>query len=166
MPRSQIAPFYSVGSSIPWHRTPGQVCDREGYIFSDRFFHLLIAFGTDAVMQGNNAATVCACPFLFFFKQESFCANRFDSKSVLDQTDLISQPVPFVNVLDAGAGKRFTFRTKINPAAESAIPNLTFHAIGRLAVFLPPASRASPLFPEMRITGRAIQPTRRQHLDW
>jgi hypothetical protein len=114
-------------------------------------------------MQRHHAAALCTCPLLLFFQQELFRTNGFDSKSVFDQADLVSQPVPFVYSSDSQARKRDAFRTETNAAAEGTIPNVAPAAIGRLVLFLSPASRAGVLFPEMCIAYRAIHPTGCQH---
>lgn len=71
-------------------------------------------------MQANHAATLKACPPLFFFPQELFGTQRFDLNAVFDQTDLISSSVARVDLFRMHAGKRCALVTKIEPAAESA----------------------------------------------
>jgi hypothetical protein len=57
-------------------------------------------------MQANYSSALCASPFLIFFQQKPGYADGFDPHTVFDQADSISQPVPFVDMLDGGAGKR------------------------------------------------------------
>jgi hypothetical protein len=66
----------------------------------------LATLGTDPGMQANHSSTACASPFLFFFHQMLFGANRFDADPVLEQTDLISCSVPLIDALDERAGER------------------------------------------------------------
>jgi hypothetical protein len=117
-------------------------------------------------MQADDSSTMRAGPFLIFFEQKSFYTHGLNANSVFDQTDMVSQPVPFIDLLDIATGKRCTFKTKINLAAEGAISYLAPPAVGGLAIFLPPAALASSLFPEMCITHRTIHATRCQHVDW
>jgi hypothetical protein len=56
-------------------------------------------------MQRNYSVTLCTRPFLFFFQQELFRTDGLDSKPVFDQTDMISQPVSFIDLFDWRAGK-------------------------------------------------------------
>jgi hypothetical protein len=57
-------------------------------------------------MQANYSSALCASPFLIFFQQKPGYADGFDPHTVFDQADSISQPVPFVDMLDGDAGKR------------------------------------------------------------
>ena len=51
-------------------------------------------------MHADDPTTFRACPFLFVFQKELLCTNPLDPNSIFDQTDVISQPVPFIDLLD------------------------------------------------------------------
>ena len=114
-------------------------------------------------MQADGSSAIRAGPFLIFFKQKLFCACGLNMRSIFDQADMVSQPVPFIDLFDVGAGKRGTFKAKTNLAADGTISYPAPSAIGRLAVFLASAALASPLFPEMRITHGTIHAAGCEH---
>jgi hypothetical protein len=62
-------------------------------------------------MQADQSSTRRTCPFLLFFQLKLICTSGFDSNGVFDQADLIPLPVPFIDLLDAGAGKGEAFGT-------------------------------------------------------
>jgi hypothetical protein len=113
-------------------------------------------------MQGNNPSTLCTGPFLFFFQEILFCAHGLYTNGVLDQTDLISLPIAFIQPLDDTTGKGCAFKAEVNAAAGSTVSNVALPAMVRLASFLPSAALTSLLFLEMHIANHAIHPTWRQ----
>jgi hypothetical protein len=67
--------------------------------------YLPATFGTEAVVQGDGSSTLCACPFLFFFQKILFSTDSLHPGGVLDQTDLISLSITFIQPFDDSTGK-------------------------------------------------------------
>jgi hypothetical protein len=116
-------------------------------------------------MQGDDAATMRASPFQFFFAQMSGRADGFDAESILDQADLIPLPVTFVEALDVCAGKRPTLKTIMDAMFGCAIFYLAFPTMFRLAIVLNKTAGAGFPHSEMHIADSACNAAGRQHVN-
>jgi len=92
-----------------------------------------------------------------------FCPGGFDANGIVDQADLVSLSIAFVEALDGHAGKGEALEAKIKPLAGYTVFYFAFPAMFRLAGILPAASRTGLLFFQMHITDGAVHPAGRQH---
>jgi len=114
-------------------------------------------------MQGYDASTVRTGPLLFFFKKMLPCTNSFNTNAIVDQTDLVSLPVAFIEPPDVRAGKSGAFEAEIKSPCTCTIFELAFPAMFRFG-FLQTATALAGLFLfQIYITNRARDSTRRQH---
>jgi hypothetical protein len=93
------------------------------------------------------------------------CPSGLDANGIVDQADLVSLSIAFVEALDDRAGKCGTLEAKIEPLIDCTIFYFTFPAMFRLAGIRPAASRARFLFLQMHITDGAVHPAGRQHCE-
>jgi len=93
-------------------------------------------------VQGDNPAAIGARPFFFFLAQMLFQPRRFGAESVLDQADVVSQSVAFINLFDKGAGKRFALETEGNSPTLGAGFDFAAVTIPGLGGFVPITARA------------------------
>jgi hypothetical protein len=93
-------------------------------------------------VQGDDPATFGASPLFFFLAQVLFHPYRFGADSVLDQADVVSQPVAFINLFDKGAGKRFALETEGNSPAFGAGFDFTAVAIPGFGGYVSITARA------------------------
>lgn len=93
------------------------------------------------------------------------CPSGFDANGIVDQADLVSLSIAFVEALDDRAGKGGTLEAKIEPLIDCTVFYFTFPAMFRLAGILPAAPQTGLLFFQMHITDGAVHPAGRQHCD-
>ena len=117
-------------------------------------------------MQRDDAPAICACPLFLFFEQMLFCSHSFGADTILDQVDMVSQPVTFINPLNGGAGKGRTLAAIIESLTHGTFFDFAFPAMFRLVDILSPASRAGFLLSELRIANGAGDSTGSQHVRW
>ena len=91
------------------------------------------------------------------------CAHCFDTNRIVNQADLVSLPIAFVEPLDDCAGKGGTLEAKINPLIGGTVFYFAFSAMFRLAGILPAASQARLFFFQMHIADRTGDPAGCQH---
>ena len=117
-------------------------------------------------MQRDDTPALDARPLLFFFEQMLFHTNSFGADAILDQADLVPLPVAFIQLLDGGAGNRWTFEAKINPLSGDAIFDLALSAMLGLTGILSATAEAGLLLAEMHIADGAGDSARSQHVRW
>jgi len=92
-----------------------------------------------------------------------FYADSFDANGIVDQTDLISLPITFVEALDGSTGKRRALEAKINTIAGRAVFNFAFPAMFRFTGILSAAPQTRLFLSQMQMTDCTCHPTWRQH---
>lgn len=91
------------------------------------------------------------------------CADSLDSESILDQTDLISLLVTFVQPLDDGAGKGWALEAKINPLTGGTVFDLALPAMFGLAGILSATAKAGLLLAEIYVANHTGDSAWGQH---
>jgi hypothetical protein len=114
-------------------------------------------------MQGDDASTVRTGPLLFFFAQTLLFTNCFDTHTILDQADLVSLPVAFVEALDGRTGKGRAPEAEIESVTNCTVFDPALPAMFGLACILPAAAQACFLLSQMHITDRAGDSAGCQH---
>lgn len=114
-------------------------------------------------MQREDASATRAGPLLLFFEEMLSCPNGPDTDGIVDQADLISLSIAFVQTLNRRAGKGGALEAKINPLVGCTVFDFTFPAMFRFTGVLPAASQAWPFCSQMGIADCAIHPAGRQH---
>jgi hypothetical protein len=92
-----------------------------------------------------------------------YCADGFYSISILNQADLISLPITFIEAFEHQTWKRWAIEAKTNVVLENTIFEFTLPAMFRFGNILSIATEARFFGFQMDIADSAIYPTRGQH---
>jgi hypothetical protein len=97
-------------------------------------------------MQRDDTSASKANPFLFFCAQILLCAKRFAPDGILNQADLVAQPVTFVHALENCTRKGQTIRAEIKAFCLGAILERAFSTMFRFGINLPLTALARIFF--------------------
>ena len=100
----------------------------------------------DTIMQRNHPAALGARPSCFFRCQKRLFANGLEPVGIINQADVVSLLITFVQPFDFGAGEGITIAAKNNLMAGRAVLDVTLAAVFRFTGILSPASLAGLLF--------------------
>ncbi len=114
-------------------------------------------------MQRNDPAAIWASPFFFFFPQVFFHPHSLCADSILDQADVVTLPVAFVDFFDENAGEILAAEAKLHPATLGTGFDFAPPAVGGLLRRIGVAACARILFADVGIAGGTSQPAGSQH---
>lgn len=113
-------------------------------------------------MQGDDAPTISAGPFLSVFTQNLLGSHCLEPQGILNETDLIALPVAFIQALERGAGEGGAAITKVKALPQSTSLDFALPAMFGFGVILPPAAPARLFLLQVGVAHRAVHATRSQ----
>lgn len=115
-------------------------------------------------MEGNDTATMSTCPFFFFLQQMFRHADGFHAIGILDQTDLISLSITFIQPFDDRARVVGAFETVIDFMIGCADFYFADPAMLGFVLILLLATRAGIFGLQMHVADGAGNAAGRQHI--